>query len=179
MRVLSFTSFIETLVISFANDSWEDSRFSNSSKDGCWTHSCINVTYGFNPQIIILLIWASEIVSSGFNKEISKQRFLILRKYSEMERLPYVVLASSFSKIWSCTSSFLLKSLSRVCQISWAELYRMMWSNKQWEIDRFNTNSAFAFNCFHLLNASAFPCSSMGEVVLIPSTTSHKSSPTR
>jgi len=43
-----------------------------------------DVKYGmysaFNPQIIILLIRASKIVSSGFNKEISEQRFLILRK---------------------------------------------------------------------------------------------------
>jgi len=133
----------------------------------------------FNPQIIILLIPAMEIASSVFNKEISEQRFLTLRKYSEMERLLCVVLASSFSKIWSRTSFFLLKSLSRVCQFSWVDLHRMMWSNKPWEIGSFNTNFAFAFNCFHFLNASAFPCSSMGEVVLFLSTTSHKSSPTR
>ena len=170
MRALPSPFFIKTLAICFASDSWEDSRFSNSSKDGCWTHPCINVTYEmysrFNPQIIILLIRASEIASSGFNKKISEQRLLILRKYSEMERLPCVVLASSFSKIWSLASSFLLKSLSRVRQISWAELHRMMWSNKPWEIDHFNTNSAFAFNYFHLLNASTFPCLSVGEVVL-------------
>ena len=175
-------SLTNTLANCFASNSYDDNKFWNSSKYCYWSHPWIDVTNGvysgFKPRTKILLIRAS-IASSGFNKDISQHKFLIFKKYSEIERLSWMVLANSFSNICNRDSFFMLNKRSRVRHISWADLDYIMWSNKPEEIVLFRMNSAFALTCFHFLYAQLFFGLSAEGLITFPLTTSHKSSPTR
>lgn len=108
-----------------------------------------------------------------------RTQILIFKKYSSIERLPWVVPASSFSRYCSCIVFFLVNSLSSVFHTCFNDFTSQTCSMYSLLISVCKANKAFLLLIFHFRRNSTFWGLSVGIFVSSPETRLHKSCPCR